>query len=83
MRICLETDAWYLILQHLQYGRYTMIVSPVHSREVAAIQEAHERRKSLPCDIGMAAILFAISAPLDSGPKSFTPEDLGWPMPRT
>ncbi len=43
MRIRLETDAFYLILQHIQDGRYTMIVSPVHFREVAAIEETRER----------------------------------------
>jgi predicted nucleic acid-binding protein len=43
MRIRLETDAVYLILQHIQNGRYTMIVSPVHFREVAAIEESRER----------------------------------------
>jgi predicted nucleic acid-binding protein len=43
MRIRLETDAFYLILQHIQNGRYTMIVSPVHFREVAAIEETRER----------------------------------------
>ncbi len=43
MRIRLETDALYLILQHIQNGRYTMIVSPVHFREVVAIAEPRER----------------------------------------
>ena len=43
MRIRLETDAFYLILQHVQNGRYTMIVSPVQFREVAAIEETRER----------------------------------------
>lgn len=43
MRIRLETDAFYLILQHIQNGRYTMIVSPVHFREVVAIAEPRER----------------------------------------
>ena len=43
MRIRLETDAFYLILQHIQNGRYTMIVSPVHFREVAAIEATRER----------------------------------------
>jgi len=43
MRIRLETDAWYLILEHIQNGRYIMIVSPVHFREVAAIEETRER----------------------------------------
>jgi hypothetical protein len=45
MRIRLETDAVYLILQHIQNGRYTMIVSPAHVREVAAIEESRERTK--------------------------------------
>jgi len=43
MRIRLETDAFYLILQHIQNRRYTMIVSPVHFREVEAIEETRER----------------------------------------
>jgi predicted nucleic acid-binding protein len=43
MRIRLETDAFYLILQHIQNGRYTMIVSPVHFTEVIAIAEPRER----------------------------------------
>ena len=43
MRIRLETDAFYLILQYIQNSRYTMIVSPAHFREVAAIEEARER----------------------------------------
>ena len=42
-RIRLESDAFYLILQHIQNGRYTMIVSPVHLREVVAIAEPRER----------------------------------------
>ena len=43
MRIRLETDAFYLMLQHVQNGRYTMIISPVHFREVADIEETRER----------------------------------------
>ena len=43
MRIRLETDAFYLIPQHIQNSQYTMIVSPVHFREVAAIEETRER----------------------------------------
>jgi predicted nucleic acid-binding protein len=43
MRIRLETDAVYLILRHIKNGQYTMIVSPVHFREVAAIEERRER----------------------------------------
>lgn len=43
MRIRLETDAFYLILQHIQNGNYIMIVSPVHIREIEAIEDTHER----------------------------------------
>jgi predicted nucleic acid-binding protein len=43
MRIRFETDAFYLILQHIQNGRYAMIVSPVHFREIAAVEETRER----------------------------------------
>jgi hypothetical protein len=43
MRIRLETNAFYLFLQHVQNGRYTITVSPVHFREVAAIEETRER----------------------------------------
>ena len=43
MRIRLETDAFYLILQHIHNGRYIMIVSPIHIREIAAIVESRER----------------------------------------
>jgi predicted nucleic acid-binding protein len=43
MRIRLETDACSLIRQHIQNGQYTIIVSPVHFREVAAIEETREQ----------------------------------------
>ena len=43
MRIHLESDAFYLILQHVQNGNYTMIVSPVHSKEIEAIEDMRER----------------------------------------
>ena len=42
-RIRLATNAFYLILQHIQNGQYTMIVSPLHFREVAAIEETRDR----------------------------------------
>jgi predicted nucleic acid-binding protein len=45
MRIPLETNAYYLILQALQEGRYTMVVSPVHYEEANAISDAEERRE--------------------------------------
>lgn len=41
MRIRLETDAWYLILQHIQEERYFLIASPVHLREVEAIADGN------------------------------------------
>lgn len=43
MRIRLETDAFYLILQNIKNKNYDMIVSPVHFKEVEAIEDARER----------------------------------------
>ena len=43
MRIRLETDAYYLILKSIQDGNYEMIVSPVHFKEVEAIEDSYER----------------------------------------
>lgn len=45
MRIRLETNAYYLILQALQEARYTMMVSPVHFEEANAISDAEERQE--------------------------------------
>ena len=45
MRIRLETNASYLILQALQDARYVMVVSPVHFEEANAIRDAEERRE--------------------------------------
>jgi predicted nucleic acid-binding protein len=47
MRIRLETNAYYLALQAVQDGKYTMVVSPVHFEEVNAISDAKERREVL------------------------------------
>jgi predicted nucleic acid-binding protein len=43
MRIRVETDAFYLIMQHIKDAHYTMIASPVHFREVSEIEEPRER----------------------------------------
>ncbi|HJW86914.1 MAG TPA: hypothetical protein VJ440_09805 [Candidatus Brocadiaceae bacterium] len=43
MRIRLETDAYYLILKSIQDGNCEMIVSPVHFKEVEAIEDSYER----------------------------------------
>ncbi len=43
MRIRLETDAFYLILQNIQNGNYSLIVSPVHIKEVEAIEDLREQ----------------------------------------
>lgn len=40
MRVCLETNAYYLILQAIQDSKYEMIVSPVHIEEINAITDA-------------------------------------------
>jgi len=45
MRIRLETNAYYLILQALHDARYAMIVSPVHFEEANAISDTEERRE--------------------------------------
>jgi predicted nucleic acid-binding protein len=45
MRIRLETDAYYLIVQALQDKKFSMVVSPVHFEEANAIREAEERRE--------------------------------------
>jgi predicted nucleic acid-binding protein len=45
MRIRLETNAYYLILQALQNARYTMVVSPVHFEEANAISDVEERQE--------------------------------------
>jgi predicted nucleic acid-binding protein len=43
MRIRLETDAFYLILQHIQNGTRELIISPVHRKEIEAIKDLTER----------------------------------------
>lgn len=43
MRIRLETDALYLILQNVHDGRYSIVVSPVHVKEIEAIEDASEQ----------------------------------------
>jgi predicted nucleic acid-binding protein len=43
MRIRLETDAFFLILKSIQEGRYEMIASPVHFKEIDGIEDSYER----------------------------------------
>jgi len=43
MRVRLETDAFYLILQAIQNKMYEMIISPVHLAEINAIEDVKER----------------------------------------
>jgi hypothetical protein len=45
MRIRLETNAYYLILQAIQDAKYDLVVSPVHFEETRAIGDAQERRE--------------------------------------
>ena len=47
LRIRLETDAYYLIVQALQDKKYSMVVSPVHIEEASAIRDVEERREIL------------------------------------
>ncbi|MGK5092431.1 hypothetical protein WDW89_10525 [Deltaproteobacteria bacterium TL4] len=39
----METDAWYLILQHIVHGNYSMMTSTVHFLELEQIKESQER----------------------------------------
>lgn len=41
--IRLETDAYYLIMSHIDQGRYVAVASPVHFAEVAAIDDIYQR----------------------------------------
>lgn len=43
MRIRLETDAYYLILKSIQNRTFDIIVSPVHFKEIEAIEDIYER----------------------------------------
>jgi len=43
MRIRLETDAFYLILQSIREGHYNMVVSQVHIEEIKGIEDICER----------------------------------------
>lgn len=43
LRIRLETEAFYLILQHIQQNHYSSVVSPVHIKEIDAIENIEER----------------------------------------
>jgi len=47
MRIRLETDSYYLILEAIKTRRYEMMVSKVHFEEAQAISDAHERYEIL------------------------------------
>ena len=47
MRIRLETDAYYLILEAIKERDYEMSVSKVHREEVNAIEDQHERYEIL------------------------------------
>jgi predicted nucleic acid-binding protein len=47
MRIRLETDAYFLIIQAIQNGTYSLVVSPVHYQEIEAIKDVQERHELL------------------------------------
>ena len=53
-RIRLETEAVNLILSGVRQGRYTLLVSPVHLKEVEAIEDPVERieLQTLMTDVG-------------------------------
>jgi predicted nucleic acid-binding protein len=66
MRIRLDTDAYYLILQAIKNGKYEMIISNTHFEEVCAIEDVQERQEILAllnkygvrgtCDLAQARI---------------------------
>lgn len=41
--IRLETDAYYLIMSHVDQGKYVAVASPVHFAEVADIDDVYQR----------------------------------------
>ncbi len=43
LRIRLETEAFYLILQHIEQNYYQSVISPVHLKEIEAISAVEER----------------------------------------
>ncbi len=43
MRIRLETDSYFLIMQAIQNGTYELLYSKVHEKEIAAINDMLER----------------------------------------
>jgi hypothetical protein len=43
MRIRLETDAYFLILNAIQKGNYEIIVSLMHTKELESIEDIKER----------------------------------------
>ena len=47
MRIRLETDSYYLIMQAIRDGDYELLYSKVHEKEIAAISDVLERTEIL------------------------------------
>ncbi len=43
MRIRLETDAYYLILNGIQNKKYEMVIAPVHFKEIESIEDIREK----------------------------------------
>lgn len=43
LRVRLETEAFYLILQHIEHNYYQSVISPVHLKEIDAINSIEER----------------------------------------
>ena len=71
MRVRLETNAYYLILQALQEARYALVVSPVHFEEANAIRDAEERR-----EIGVVLERLGTAAECDLAATRARAEDL-------
>jgi hypothetical protein len=57
LRIRLETEAFYLILQYIQQNHYQSVVSPVHIKEIDAIENIEERLL-LKAELALSLILW-------------------------
>ena len=54
----METDAYYLLLTHVELGRFVLVTSPVHLTEVGGIKDPSEREEVLQLmkRVGSAAV---------------------------
>jgi hypothetical protein len=63
LRIRLETDAYYLILSHLEGEDYVAVISSVHFAEVGDFEDARER-------LELEALLRRLQTPMGYSPEA-------------